>query len=326
MADELDKKQRAGLWKRFSSSRRLRDLYLFIPFVAISAAFWLIVSLNDDLQRDVEIDVEYVNVPDSVTFITNPPSVIHVNVRDKGTVLFTHAFVRRPVIKVDFRNYVSKGKLRVTRSSMAAFINSIFGKVVTIQSIDPDSISVAYTTAPAKEVAIRVNADITAALGKVISADPEPSQRKVKVYSTLPLIDTLKYVYTMPIIRRELADPTTVKVALKPIAGCRFDPAEINVKIAVEPLENRKTMVDVKIDNLPEGEDLMVFPRKVEVYYLVPMSTGDISADNFSVVSDYRDVARFVSNNIPVKLAKSPSKVVNAKLATDSVEYTLIHK
>jgi hypothetical protein len=64
----------------------------------------------------------------------------------------------------------------------------------------------------------------------------------------------------------------------------------------------------------------------VEVYYLVPMSTGDISADNFSVVSDYRDVARFVSNNIPVKLAKSPSKVVNAKLATDSVEYTLIHK
>ncbi len=324
MEDKGDNTEKKGLWGRIVSSKRFHDFWLFIPFLVVAAVFWFIIALDDEMMNEYEVGIEIEHVPDSVTFITDPPAAIRVNVRDKGTMLVRRFFMSRPVVRIDFRTYASNGMLRISRTSLQQFLHNLFGNSVTVLATDPDSVCLPYTTSPAREVPIRVVADVSPAIGKVVGPKFMISPATVKVYSRSSVIDTLQCVYTVPIVRRDVEDPLKVEVNLRSIPGCRIEPPTVTVNIPVEPLENRKAMVDVKIENLPRGRSLMVYPRKVEVAYLAPISARDVDARNFVVVADYNDVARYVSNYIPVRLQTIPDNVVSANLLTDSVEYSVL--
>lgn len=313
-------------WKRFSSSGALRNFLLFIPFLAAAAVFWLIVVLDDDLQHEYSVRVEFVNMPDSVTFITDPPASLSVSVRDRGTRLVQHIFSGQPVLKIDFRNYASNGRLRIGAGTLQSYLRSVFGSSSQILSSYPDSISVDYTTAAAKMVPVVVVADIVPEIGKILGGRVKSTPAVAKVYSQSSVTDTLTCVYTYPIVRRNLSAPENIKVSIKSIAGCRIEPSEVTVSVPVEPLENRSVIVPVMPVNVPVTESLMVYPRTVRVEYLVPMSAADIHDTGFRVVVDYNDVGRYSGGNIPLRLHTLPPQAVSATLALDSVEYTVIHR
>lgn len=320
-------KQRiAASWKRFSSSGSLRNILLFIPFLAIAAVFWLIVSLDDDLQKEYSVRIEVTNVPDSVTFIVDPPAYLRVNVRDRGTKMMSRAFTGAPVLKIDFRNFSHNGVMRVAPATMQSYLRNIFGSTAQILSTSPDSIRVDYTASAAKEVPVVVSADILPEIGKTIGGRIMVTPARVKVYSGSAITDTLQCVYTYPIVRRNLSSPLKLRISLKPIPGCRIEPSQVTVDIPVEPLENRSIIVPVTAINVPVTESLMVYPRTVKVSYLVPMSVPDIVEDDFKVVVDYTDVRRYDGKDIPLRLHTLPSQVVSATMECDSVEYTVIHR
>lgn len=316
----------ASGWKNISSSGSLRNFLLFIPFLAIAAVFWFIIALDDDLQNDYIVRIEIVNVPDSVTFISDPPASIHVNVRDRGTRIVSRAFTGSSVMKIDFRNFGKGGVLRVNSSTLQSYLRNTFGSSAQILSVSPDSISVEYTTAAAKEVPVVVAADIVPEVGKTIGGSITVTPSTVKVYSASAVIDTLQCVYTYPIVRRNLSSPLSLRISIKPIPGCRIEPSKVTVDVPVEPLENRSVIVPVDAVNVPATELLMVYPRNVKVSYLVPISSPDIMDDDFRVVVDYSDVGRYYGRDIPLRLHTLPSNVVSATLEMDSVEYTVIHR
>lgn len=313
-------------WRRFSSSGSLRNLLLFIPFLAIAAVFWLIVALDDDLQDEYTVRIEITNVPDSVTFIQDPPGYIRVNVRDRGTKIMSRVFMGAPVLKIDFRNFSRDGVMRVGQPTMQSYLRNIFGSTAQILSASPDSVRVDYTASAAKEVPVVVVADILPEIGKTIGGKLTVAPARVKVYSRSAVTDTLQAVYTYPIVRRDLSTPQRLRISLKPIPGCRIEPSDVTVTIPIEPLENRSVIVPVSAVNVPVTESLMVYPRTVKVSYLVPMSVPDIVDTDFRVVVDYSDVQRYDGKNIPLHLHTLPSEVVSATMECDSVEYTVIYR
>ena len=93
---------------------------------------------------------------------------------------------------------------------------------------------------------MKVDADVTAALGKVVNGAPRINVREVTIYSVDETTDTVMYVTTMPIVRRDLSDSQTINVRLRPIKGVKMVPSSVEVTVNVEPLENRKVMVTVR--------------------------------------------------------------------------------
>ncbi len=314
------------LWKNFSSSGALRNFLLFIPFLAISSVFWVIIALDDDLQREYNVRVEIVNVPDSVTFITDPPASLRVSLRDRGTKMAGRFFTGAPVVKIDFRNFASDGVLRIPPSSITSYMRHVFGSTAQILSVSPDSILVPYTAAAAKMVPVVVAADIVPEIGKTIGGRITASPASVKVFSSSDITDTLQCVFTYPIVRRNLSTPLHLNVSLKPIPGCRIEPSVVAVDVPIEPLQNRSVIVPVTAVNVPVTESLMVYPRSVKISYLVPMSADDVKEEDFKVVVNYADVDRYDGKDIPLRLHTLPTNVVRATLEMDSVEYTVIHR
>lgn len=312
-------------WKSLSSSRLVRNFVLFIPFLLVATVFWFIIALDDTLQKDYTVNVEYVNVPDSVTFITDPPTSLRVSVRDKGTRMAGRIFSGTPTIRIDFARFNRDGVMRVSSSALVSALDGVFGSSAEILSVSPDSIRIDFTVRQGKEVPVIVVSDLRAASGKTISGDLTVSPDKAVVYSrNAVILDTLQCVYTEPIVRRNIENSLSLNAVIQPVPGCRIYPESVKIEIPVEPLENRSVLVPVSAINVPAGESLLVFPRTVKVNYLVPISAQEIPVGSFKAWVDYNDVQRLQGNDIPVTMQYYSPQVVSASLDTDRVEYTLI--
>lgn len=314
-------------WKNWRKTGRLHDLSLFAVFVVIAGVFWTVMALNDTVSADLDVRIDITGVPDTVTFINDPPSVIHVTVRDRGASLARRKFMQTPVLHFSFAEYASDGYLRVSQSALTSHVRALFGSNASFNITSADSISLMYTSAPAKTVPVKINADVTTALGKVLNGKPRASVREIKIYSSRDILDTIFYVNTAKIVRRGLADPVTLQVKLCPIKGVKMVPSTIDVTIPVEPLENRRTAVDISVVNVPKGESLVLFPAKAEVSYLVPMSMRDDSRAPFRVIADYASLNSAADTHIRLRLASPlPAGVTDAQLEQDSVEFTIIRQ
>lgn len=299
---------------------------MFLIFVAIATVFWIIIALNDNITETFNVRLNVLNVPDSVTFITDPPAEIHVTLRDKGTNILRSGVVKDPTVNIDFREYARDGIFRVSPSDLMAEIKRDLGGAAQITSSSLDSLRLYYATGPGKRVPIIVRSEITPASGYIIEGSPTPIRKSALIYSYHDEIDTINRVYTQKLVKKDLSQTSNFNVKLVRIPGVKIKPSSVEVNVVVEPLVNKEVYVEVDPLNVPEGENLILFPNRVPVSFFVPMSHFNDENPNVHVVVDYNDVTAGMSSKLPVRITASAPHLVNVVLKADSVEYSLVKK
>lgn len=311
-------------WKDVQDSTGFKKSLIFLVFVAIAALFWFILALNDSVQDDFEVKVNINNVPDSVTFITIPPQKIHVMVRDQGTNLWRNGVFGNAQVNIDFKDFSSDGQFKMRHSELTAALKNVFGPSASLLSSSVDSLSLTYTTLPGKRVPVVVSANLSTAVGKIISERPTVTPSSVVVYSIRSVIDTISKVYTEHFSRQNLEETIDVPVKLQGMPNVRMEPSAVNVKVEVEPLVKKRATVNLQVQNLPEGMDLLLFPSVANVEYYLPMSRFNATSDDRIEVSvDFEDIHDDV-RKLPVNLVYQDQNLLNLQVLTDSVEYTLV--
>lgn len=299
---------------------------MFLVFVVIATIFWFITALNESVSQSYEVQFSIRNIPDSVTFITDPPADFHVSLRDKGTNILRSGVFKNPVIDVNFEDYARNGVFRISASDLNAEIKADIGSNASISGISIDSLRLYYTDQPGRRVPIVVQSDLTAASGYVISGSPTPVKGSVLAYSIRDEADTLRRVYTKKVVKKDLSQSIVVTVPIIAPANVKLIPSEIEVRINVEPLVRKETYIRVDVDNLPVGEGLLLFPNSVPVSFYVPMSRFNDDSFPIRVYVDYQDTYKTPGSRIPLYLVDSSGSIINPTLSTDSVEYTLVKK
>lgn len=299
---------------------------MFLVFVVIATIFWFITALNESVSQSYEVQFSIRNIPDSVTFITDPPTDFHVSLRDKGTNILRSGVFKNPVIDVNFEDYARNGVFRISASDLNAEIKADIGSNASISGISIDSLRLYYTDQPGRRVPILVQSDLTAASGYVISGSPTPVKGSVLAYSIRDEADTLRRVYTKKVVKKDLSQSIVVTVPIIAPANVKLIPSEIEVRINVEPLVRKETYIRVDVDNLPAGEGLLLFPNSVPVSFYVPMSRFNDDSFPIRVYVDYQDTYKTPGSRIPLYLVDSSGSIINPTLSTDSVEYTLVKK
>lgn len=313
-------------WEQMKKSSGFRNTVTLLIFVCIAALFWFIMALNDNVTRTIDVKLRISNIPDTVTFINAPPESFHVTVRDKGTNLLRSGMMRSRVMNVNFRDYASNDLFRFSHNDLYSELKSAFGTTASFTSTSIDSIVLTYTTSKGKLVPVRVNASLTTSAGFVLMGDPKSEPSRVRVYSNKNIIDTLTCVYTNKILRRNLSESTEMEMALQPITGCRIIPDVVKVKIGVEPLVRKDAFAAIIANNVPVGKNLVFFPGKAPVTFYVPMSKFNDAEGLFEASVEYEDIFKTNGDKIAVRLTTVPGFAINAKLAVDSVEYSLINE
>lgn len=297
----------------------------FAVFVGIAAMFWLILTLNDSVQDGCIVNVKISNKPDSITFISEVPKTIHVEVKDKGSSLMRTMWLKTPTVTLNFRDLSDHGQMICSRSDMMSALKETFGSTATILSSSIDSLRLVYTDRPGKSIPVVVLVKANARAGYIVYGQPTAEPTRVTAYGPREIIDTLTRVMTKSYVEQDLSESKSFVSELRTIPGVRLIPGSVHVNVNVEPLVAKEDIVTVVAENVPHEENLLLFPSNVRVSYYVPMSEFSNDKKAVRVVVDYNDLAEHRGERLPLRI--EPVKgvaAVNPRLHSDSVEYTLV--
>lgn len=71
-----------------------KQFFVFLFFLFLSAVIWLIMTLNETYEKELEVPVRITNIPKNVVLTSASIDTIHVTVRDKGWLLLSYLLRR----------------------------------------------------------------------------------------------------------------------------------------------------------------------------------------------------------------------------------------
>lgn len=316
-------RRRAKRLLRLLRSSRGKDILIFLLFLCVSYVFWLILTLNDDMQRDLKVRFEITDVPSGITFISEVPQNINVSVRDKGTVLTNYSWGGTPAVKVSYADLTRDtrdDRVLLGEQQLNARIRAAFDPTTQIVGMRPDSLSLIITNQPPSAAIVEPQVDVSPAAQCVISGPVTVSPDTVLVYAAQHLRIRPKHIKTVKVNRSDVKDTLTVEARLIPEAGTRVVPDRVLITVPIEPLIAKKREVAVRIHGASDPKSIVVFPSRVFVSYLLPMSLYNSENGIINVTADF---ARRSNGKMPLELGALPDYYRGVELSTDSVEYLI---
>ena len=119
------------LYSAFTSARG-REVGLFLLFSWNFIYILALLTLNNEMQRDVDVPVAIYNVPDSVTVLSDIPASIKVSLRDKGSVFLRNKLSGTKTLRIDWPEYVGNtpdNTFRMTKAELAARMRENFALI-----------------------------------------------------------------------------------------------------------------------------------------------------------------------------------------------------
>lgn len=316
-------RRQVAKFRHLLNTSRGRDILTYLVFLAISYGFWMIMRLNETDQRDFDVPLRIANIPEKVTFITEVPQTIHVTVRDKGIDLLRTKWSGSKPLTINYADFAFdevNDRVVLNSQRLSNRVHDVYAGASQIMAIRPDSLSFIVTNRRPSLGVVIPDVEVTTTSRTVISGPITISPDSVKIYSTphspLPKVR----LRTEKFIQTGVSDTLRVKLEVIAPAGTRVEPSKVTVTIPVEPLMTKKRDIDIQVVNA-HGHKVVLFPSKVSVSYLLPMSLyNSANGSNISVCADY---GRRSDNKIPLEVSGTPSYFRAIELATDSVEYLI---
>ncbi len=304
-----------------------KDAALFVFFLFMAAAFWMLLTFNTQMTHDVPVKLK-IKKPNNVTLLQELPEVLTVTVKDRGTAFLNSYFHSNPSIEIDFARYLDEksNSISITSSQLLNELRRAFRREATIMKISPDSIKVMYTTLPGKKVAVNWEdnvKNITTDRQFVVNPDDmRTTPDSVMIYaldrSTLKMIDEVD-IATIEVDNLTASLDKTVRI--KPIPNVRIIPNKVKLHIPVEPLIMKQVVVPISVRNMPYGMNVLLFPPSIKVSFLLPQSKYK-SPVNLTVVADYNDIDLAYSY-VKIREGEVDGSYSGVQLETDSVRYIL---
>ncbi len=302
-----------------------REFLIFLFFLAISGTFWLLMSLNETYEKEIDVPVNLVDIPKNVVLISDTTASLHVTIKDKGYTILTYLYSKKlNALDINFKKYgKDSGQGVVQSAELQKLIYQQLFSSSNIISIKPDKFEYYYNYGLNKRVPVKLNGKILPKQSYYLSkVTIQPDT--VEVYASREALDSIKYVNTELLHITNLTDTTVKQISLQKIKGVKYVPDKINISIYPDILTEETIEVPIEAVNMPEGKILRTFPSKVNVTFTVGVGLfRSIRPDKFKVVVDYNEIKDNNSEKCNVYLRYSPHEVRNARIGIKQVDYLI---
>ena len=308
--------------RNFLFSGLNKEFLIFLFFLALSGAFWLLMTLNETMEREFKIPMRLTGVPGNAVITGELPDTVRVTVRDKGFTLVTYDF--RPLV-FRFSNYADEdeGKGMIPLADVQKqVLSQMYGSSKLLQ-VKPGKFDFYFTYGTSKKVPVVFRGKITTNKSYYL-AHTEFYPSMVTVYANKQQLDKLQTVEIEPFNYRNLQDTIRQAVRIKKIRGVKIVPSTVRLSVYPDVLTEEAIEVPITAINMPPGMVLRTFPSKVTVRFTIGASLfRTIKPNLFKVVVDYEELAANPSDKCTLQLRSVPRSVSKASLEIDRVDYLL---
>ena len=308
--------------RNFLFSGLNKEFLIFLFFLALSGAFWLLMTLNETMEREFKIPMRLTGVPGNAVITGELPDTVRVTVRDKGFTLVTYDF--RPLV-FRFSNYADedegKGVIPLT-DVQKQVLSQMYGSSKLLQ-VKQGAFDFYFTYGTSKKVPVVFRGKITTSKSYYL-AHTEFYPSIVTVYANKQQLDKLQTVEIEPFNYRNLQDTIRQAVKIRKIRGVKIVPSTVRLSVYPDVLTEEAIEVPITAINMPPGMVLRTFPSKVTVRFTIGASLfRTIKPNLFKVVVDYEELAANPSDKCTLQLRSVPRSVSKASLEIDRVDYLL---
>ena len=308
--------------RNFLFSGLNKEFLIFLFFLALSGAFWLMMTLNETMEREYKIPMRLVGTPRNAVITGDLPDTVRITVRDKGFTLITYAF--RP-LNFKFNNYADEtegqGVIPVA-DVQKQILSQLYGSSKLLQ-VKPGKFDFYFTYGASKKVPVVFRGKITTNKSYYL-AHTEFYPSMVTVYANKQQLDKLQTVEIEPFNYRNLQDTIRQAVKIRKIRGVKIVPPTVRLSVYPDVLTEEAIEVPITAINMPPGMVLRTFPSKVTVRFTIGASLfRTIKPNLFKVVVDYEELAANPSDKCTLQLRSVPRSVSKASLEIDRVDYLL---
>lgn len=325
--DRLDIKKYYIKVKNFLLKRTHKEFLIFMLFFLASAAFWMLQSLEETYDVELNVPLRLTDVPDNVVITTDLPEELRVVVRDRGTVMLRYLYgaVISPV-SVSYRKYDEgnvSGRMPVPHSDVMKLLQGRLAPSTHIVSVHPDTLEYFFNRGARKRVPVRMAGSV--------ATDPQHYLQRVSclpdsvdVLAPPAILDTIKAAYTMPVELDGLSAGQKVSKRLHAVRGAKFIPDEVDVNIAVDMYTEKTVEVPVVGVNFPGSKDLRTFPATVSITFRIGMSRFKmVNSEDFVLAVTYEELMNNESSRIRLRLKSIPPGVSNVRISPAEVDYLI---
>ena len=328
-SEQISKPDKTGRKEHRSHPR----LIVFLVCLFISILMWLFIELMKDYTDEIKYKIAFTNAPKDLILTNSGENEISIGMNAQGFELLAAKYARKKrTLTID----LSTLKIRLTADGYTAFLPSTrimeqLGKQIRfekeITSIKPDTLFFRFSEIYRKQVPVRPNVSYTLNGQYDITDSISFSPQFVTVSSIKSIIDTLSFVKTQKLTLNQLDSSVSVKVALYkgPSASVlKYSTDSVTVNLKVEQVTEAGYTVPVAISG--NGENVKIFPDKVEIVCRVPLSVyPHIGVSDFATQVEYLP-SLTKEKRLKVTLVKVPEKVRVLKIIPADVEYIIISK
>lgn len=302
---------------------RWTDVLTFLLFVALATAMWYFHAMNSVRNTTVPVLVSYTGVPGTIAFGGDGlPDTVMIEVRDAGARL--QGYLRESQrLTIDLNPYIrgEKGTIHIPSDALRRSLSDNLQGTSRLISIMPEEITCPYFTEKEKTVSIILESQLELANEFQMVGEPTLNHTRVKVFGSDRALDTLTAIHTEMLTLSELSDTIDVRVALAIPKGLRAERDTIGVRIIAERFTEKKFTLPLRVEGVPEGYRIRLFPNQVEVTLRVGMS-------HFAQVSeqDVRAVCTYTTertDKLDVNLRYTNSFITTAWVYPATVEFLL---
>lgn len=302
-----------------------REFLIFLFFLVLSAGYWLMLVLNDSMERDLEIPVQLVGVPQSVVVTSDTAATVRVTVRDKGyTMMYYYYGERISTVKVPFTDYVRESnKCVLSNAELQKLVRLQLYSSTRIVTCNPNKIEFMFSYGKPKRVPVKL-AGVVRASDQYYVANVRFEPEYVNVFSSKKQLDSIVAAYTENVNLKDIKDTMRVMVDLKRIKNSKVVPSRVTMIVQPDIFVEATITVPVTPVHFPPGALLRTFPSSVEVHYVVGASKyKEIDPSQFVVTADYESTQGGSLDKCQLKLTQSPREAHTPRLAVQQVDYLL---
>ena len=311
--------------RNFLFSGLNREFLIFLFFLVLSGTFWLLMTLNETYEREVEVPVQLVDIPKNVVLTSDTTSYVRITVRDKGFSLLAYLYGNKiHTVKVNFKNYAKKtGEGVISSAELQKLMYQQLFSSSHIVGMKPDKYEFFYNYGLKKLVPVKLSGRVSPGQSYYLSKiffTPD----SVEIYASRETLDSIRYVSTQVLNISNLTDTLEKQVALNRIKGVKYVPEDVKISICPDILTEEKFEVPIIAENMPEGKILRTFPARVTVTFTVGASLfRSIRPEGFKVVADYEELMKNPSDKCNIYLRSVPHGVRNARMNMNQVDYLI---
>ena len=274
----------------------------------------------------VNIPINYINLPENIAIVDTLPEYLNVKVQDKGISLLGFSVSQRgkPLI-VDFQQLnPNENTYYVSEQYLTAECLKRLQSTSKLISLTPSSIPIHSSPLKEKRVPVLLNGDIIPSIGFMLTDKIRFSPSEVVIHGAEKVLDSINGIYTERIHLTEVEKSRSFLVNLSPPQNIRLVNLSVNLVVKIEEYTEKRFEVPIVAKDFPQNHRLRTFPTTVQIACLLPLSQyAATKASHFEASIYYADTQKDTTAKTPVIISQKPDWVDNYRFNPEQVEYLI---